>query len=70
MKTYIMTTERTLREQIGEILEDEVRLLFPEGLYFAGGDETECLRIKKDRLIWPQWAFSDTTSDAGAKLKR
>lgn len=51
MKTYIMTTNRTLREQIGEILEDEVRLLFPEGLYFAGGDETECLRIKKERLI-------------------
>ncbi len=51
MRTYIMTTERTLREQIGEIREDEVRLVFPEGLYFAGGDETECLRIKKERLI-------------------
>ena len=47
MKTCIMTTERTLMEQIGEILEDEARLVFPEGLYFAGGDETECLRIKK-----------------------
>ena len=45
MKTCIMTTERTLMEQIGEILEDEARLVFPEGLYFAGGDETECLRI-------------------------
>lgn len=51
MKTYIMTTERTLREQIGKILEDEARLVFPEGLYFADGDETECLRIKKERLI-------------------
>lgn len=51
MTTYTLTPDIPLREQISRIPAPEVRLIFPEGLYFAGGDETECLRICKERVI-------------------